>query len=165
MSIMFSGERYGSRQFFVRCIASLWGVFSLGCGGGAAAEDGTETQALSCMEARSEPCQPAYAPTFENLFTNQFGKSCGAASTGGSCHSSEGRKGGLDLSEEGLAYKSLLGLEGERVRVIPGEPECSPLMQRLEGEGAGGEMPPGADQLPEAVRCAIHAWIAEGAER
>lgn len=69
------------------------------------------------------------------------------------------------LADADTAYGSLLGAGGGAARVVPGDPDCSPLMQRLESTDPAKRMPLGEDNLPEGVRCAIRRWIQEGAAR
>jgi Planctomycete cytochrome C len=121
------------------------------------------TPGSACLPELERDCNLAYQPTFDAFFENRLGKTCGSAQSGGSCHGANARMGGLDLSTANTAYDHLLGIADEKPRVIPGDPECSLLMQRLEGQG-GGVMPPGAP-LSAAERCSILRWIDQGAER
>ncbi len=110
----------------------------------------------SCVTPPPEDCTPLYAPTFDNVFANTLSQSCGLG--GSACHAMAGAKGGLVLDEPERAYEALL--DG---RVSPGDPGCSRLMARLEATGDDG-MPPGS-QLGQAERCAVAAWIRDGAAR
>ena len=54
-------------------------------------------------------------------------------------------------------------LDSGLVRVVPGDPANSLLMQMLEGtQTCGTQMPPGG-QLPAEVIGQVRAWIANGA--
>jgi hypothetical protein len=134
-------------------------VLVAGCGD-EPADDGD-----GCLEALALDCQPAYPPTFRNLFDNELGNTCGSSVTGSSCHSAQGAMGGLVLETFDAAHAHLLGEADGRARVLPGDPECSLLMQRLESTDTQFRMPPGASSLPENVRCAFRQWIANGAEK
>lgn len=126
-------------------------------------EDQPELEPLptACLDPLELDCSLTFAPTFESIFENRIQSTCGAA--GNSCHGSEGQQGGLVLDDIDVAYDSLL--EGsDPPKVIPGDPECSPLMARLESDDPGFVMPVGA-KLPEGERCAIRNWIAMGAEK
>lgn len=83
----------------------------------------------------------------------------------GICHSADAGMGGLVFDEVDLAYDLLLGASGGHARVQPGDPSCSLLMIRLEGQTSDFRMPPGPTPLLAAERCAIAKWIAAGAER
>ena len=119
----------------------------------------------ACVEPLDVQCTPAYSPTFDAIYSNLLSRSCGAPGTGSVCHSAQGMQGGLDLSELDRSYESLLGLGGGGVRVLPGDPACSVLIQRLESEDPMTRMPVGSAQLSLGERCVVRKWIAEGAPR
>lgn len=100
---------------------------------------------------------PLYDPTFENVFDNTLKPSCGTGGT--ACHAPEGAQAGLVLADVDAAHAALL--EG---RVEPGDAACSLMMQRLESDDPGFQMPPGR-KLRDAERCAIQRWIEGGATR
>jgi Planctomycete cytochrome C len=124
---------------------------ALACGG--------DDQGAVCLDELPLDCQPAYQPTFENVFDNRLGMTCGASTTGGSCHSEQGAMGGLVLQNADDAHDALLGSA-----VLPGDPECSPLIRRIESDDPNFMMPPG-NKLSAAERCAIRQWVAQGAKR
>lgn len=126
-------------------------VFSLG---------GCHEEALSCEIPPDEACLPLYSPTFEAVYTETLVKSCGVG--GGSCHGPAGNQGGLTFDGEDASFVALLGEGDEGARVIPFDPECSPMMVRLQRHGMKGQMPPG-EPLSEAERCAVATWIRQGA--
>jgi hypothetical protein len=101
-------------------------------------------------------CQPIYEPTFENIHRQTLMTQC--AIGGGACHLAAGRKGNLSLEGEDEAFHGLVR-DG---RVLPGEPECSPLVHRISGVH-GAMMPPGS-VLTKGEQCAISIWIEMGAE-
>ncbi len=128
-----------------------------------ATEESDADDELACLDALDLDCSLTFAPNFRSIFDNRLQTTCGAA--GSSCHGDDGAQGGLVLTDFDDAYDALL--EGDRdtgPRVIPGDPECSPLMIRLETTDAALLMPVGS-QLPEGERCAVRQWIAEGAEK
>ena len=127
---------------------------------GAEAEDMT-----ACLDALSLDCAPAYEPSYDAIFDNLLSKTCGSASTGNVCHFGSNTQTGLSLSDRGLSYDSLLGLSGSRPRVMPGNPSCSLLVQRLESDDPMFRMPVGRAQLSLGERCAVRRWIADGAKR
>jgi hypothetical protein len=117
-----------------------------------------------CLDPLPLDCAPTYPPTFDAFYDNRIARTCGAAGTGTSCHGPEGEQGGLVLSGADPAYEHLLGQIDGRPRVVPGDPECSPLVQRLESEDPDFVMPVGG-RLSDGERCAVRQWIAAGAER
>ncbi len=72
------------------------------------------------------------------------------------CHSGSEIKGGLDLS---LRDKILKGGESGTPALVPGQPEKSPLWQRIEAD----EMPP-KYPLSAAEKALIKSWVASGAD-
>jgi hypothetical protein len=110
----------------------------------------------TCVEALGSDCDPLYEPIFEQVFTRTLKQTC--ALDGNRCHSGANARAGLRMDEIEEAYQLLV----PGGRVIPGDPSCSLVANRLAGNG--GVMPPG-DPLSEAERCAIETWIANGALR
>jgi len=139
---------------------SPWSVTSLTCaalvGAGVAVIAGCPGDELTCVDA-DLGCQPLYPPTFENVFTNTFLPKCGTP--GSSCHSAAGHRAGLVLDNRDEAYRLLLMND----RVIPGEPSCSVLIERVYAPFEL-RMPPGRT-LSDAERCALVQWVAAGAPR
>jgi len=130
---------------------------------GACTNDATEASRPECLEAVDvEGCAPLYAASFNEIHTRRLSVTC--ASPGASCHSNEGRQGGLSLADPAESYELLLGLRDGQQRVVPGDPRCSELMVRLDTAGQDFSMPPGMP-LDERERCTIRRWIAAGAER
>ena len=87
------------------------------------------------------------------------------------CHTNVGRNpsGGLNLVS-GVAYASLIGVASTgkpgAVRVIPGDPENSYIIHKLEGRAdiAGVRMPRGnGPYLTDGQILVIKRWIANGA--
>ncbi|HEY0715679.1 MAG TPA: hypothetical protein VGF45_23555 [Polyangia bacterium] len=91
-----------------------------------------------------------------------------------SCHSKAAAVAGLDLSETGNGYRSLMGqslptrpdtdYKGNnppRVLVVPGNPTQSRIVNMMRGIGAN-LMPPDRP-LPEADIALIEEWILAGA--
>jgi hypothetical protein len=108
-------------------------------------------------------------PTLPQIQAIVFGPSCG---TGG-CHSGGGANlpGVMDLSSEQASYDNLVNIAALQVggggtfRVLPGDPDNSYLIQKLEDtQMVGNGMPPGAG-LDQAVINDIRLWITNGALR
>ena len=85
------------------------------------------------------------------------------------CHTDEGRTpaGGLIL-KAGAAYAQLVNVPSPRsgvIRVIPGNPSGSYLVQKLEGAPSimGARMPLNSAPLTDAQIALIRQWIQNGA--
>jgi hypothetical protein len=141
-------------------------VFTLcaACGDDSVAQVDSGSPMLRCVDPLPLDCEPTFPPTFDELYTRKIATTCGAASTGASCHAEAGAQGGLALADADGAYAALLGELDGRARVVPERPECSPLMQRLDSDDLDFVMPVGSP-LSEGERCAFRQWIANGAER
>lgn len=100
-------------------------------------------------------CQPLYAPTFDNVYTNTLKGKCG--STDGACHSATGRAGGMSFDTEANAYMAL------STRVQAGNAACSLMIVRVTGIGQSYQMPPGDPLDNENERCSLIQWVQAGA--
>jgi hypothetical protein len=160
-----TAARGGRRRASLGPLLVIGAWLGLGCTGDT---DDPPAQAAQCLEGLALDCTPAYVPTYDAIFDDVLERSCGSAGTGGTCHygpTAETAQGGLVLSDRDLAYDQLLGRGGASARVLPGDPQCSPLVARLESDDPGFRMPVGGSPLPEAARCAVRQWIANGAMR
>jgi len=86
-----------------------------------------------------------------------------------SCHSGGGAPERLDLGS-GKSYSNLVNVTslecGPTLRVMPGMPNMSYLVFKLQGSGAcfsGGQMPLDANPLSAAQQSTISTWISQGA--
>lgn len=134
------------------CFAAVLLVQLAACNG----DDGSAS--ASCLPELELDCERAYDPTFEEFYAREIEQTCGA--NGSSCHGPTGNKGNLTLGDIDDAHDALI----ESGLVIPGDPECSPLIQRLESRDVNFVMPQG-QRLEEEHLCAIRQWVANGAER
>jgi cytochrome c len=122
-----------------------------GCGGGAG----------GCVSGLPATCSILYAATYENVFTRTLSVRC----TSIGCHPSTNPGNGLALDDHDRAYDLLLGKGPDgRVRVKPGDPACSLLIERLESSDPSFVMPRGAP-LSAEERCSIRKWIEMGASK
>jgi hypothetical protein len=86
------------------------------------------------------------------------------------CHSTFAREGELVLDTEDVSFKNLVNRAAElpeaagRIRVVPGDPANSFLVQKLRGTGPGDPMPDSGVTLPEPVIGMVEEWIARGAK-
>jgi hypothetical protein len=131
--------------------------------------------ASACDEKLSELAGPS--PNLEPTFASVQRDILEAADAAGraactNCHTDVGGRtpsGGLNLRHE-LAYTSLVNVASRAkagaVRVIPGDPDNSYIVQKLEGRsGIVGERMPrtGGPYLTEGQMTIIKRWIATGA--
>ena len=147
-------------------IACTW----VACGDAGAGTDAANDNpgAGSCLDRLPrgpDECDLQFAPTYDAFYENLLGTTCGGSSTGSSCHGPEGgvNAAGLFLGDHDKARAYLLGEVDGRVRVVPGDPECSILVQRIESKDPDFQMPRGGMLSPEQ-RCSIVTWVAMGAE-
>lgn len=104
----------------------------------------------------------ALQANFESIQDNLFTPICSA------CHVGASAPAGLRLDEPN-AYALLVGVasseQPQLLRVDPGNPDQSYLIQKLEGTAAvGGRMPLNGTPLAAADIAAIRQWIVDGAQ-
>ena len=100
--------------------------------------------------------------TFDEIQTNVFTPSCATAG----CHSGGTPAAGMNLSA-GAAFANLVNVASNNpacaaLRVNPGDPDTSCLIQRIDGT-VTPRMPFGAPALDQSVIDDIKQWIADGA--
>lgn len=121
--------------------------------------------AAGCGQKIEEKRETAPHPgPFGALQTEIFTPKC-AREDG--CHRGVSAAGGMNLSD-GYAYPSLVNAKStrrpERMRVVPGNPEASYLMERLTGSGDTPRMPMSGDPLSSSDLDRIRSWIKDGAK-
>jgi hypothetical protein len=122
---------------------------------------GSPSAAPACLETVDLACRPLHdPPTYQTLFDKILRPTCGVSG----CHTAESRKGGLVFEDADAAHGLLLGTTGGRPRVLPGDPACSMLTERVGSSDPAFRMPPGAG-LTDAQKCNFTLWIAQGAQR
>ncbi|MGB5257190.1 MAG: Ig-like domain-containing protein [Woeseiaceae bacterium] len=105
-------------------------------------------------------------PTLDQIQAIVFSPKCA------SCHAGAGSTSGIanmDLRNADAAFNTLVNIasvqDGAVVRVLPGQPDNSYLVHKIEGVApVGGIMPP-TGMLPAAEIAAIRQWITDGALR
>ncbi len=137
-------------------LAALPALLLGACGGGSGG--GTTT-----TPPPPAPPPPAFDATFSEIQANVFGTTC--ATSG--CHRGAGAPQGLMLDAIN-SFASLVGVPSSEVpsvlRVAPGDPDESYLIQKLEGSAAVGEqMPLGQPPLDQDIIDIIRQWISDGA--
>jgi hypothetical protein len=100
-------------------------------------------------------------PDFDSIQSNVLTPACTA------CHSGAAAPLGLRL-DAGASYALLVNAPSTEVpavlRVDPGNPDASYLIQKLEGTAAvGARMPLGGPPLPQDTIAVIRQWVLEGA--
>lgn len=105
----------------------------------------------------------AFGPNFSEIQANVLAPNC--ATSG--CHLGAGAPQGLRL-DDANSYGLLVGVASSEVsstlRVAPGDPDNSYLVQKLEGTASvGAQMPLNAPPIEQASIDVIRQWIADGA--
>jgi hypothetical protein len=123
---------------------------------------------LSDLTGPTPNLQPTLSSIQQEIFntTDASGRQACA-----NCHTDAGRTpaGGLNLRTTALSHAALVGVSsGARpgaIRVIPGDPENSYLIHKLEGRAGivGTRMPRGNTLLTEGQVLVIKRWITLGA--
>jgi hypothetical protein len=109
------------------------------------------------------PPVPALAPTLASIQANVFSVDCAVPG----CHGGAGAQQGLRL-DPGFAAGNLINVPSPRdsnlIRVVPGNPDASFIIQKLEGtQTLGDRMPDGGPYLPQSTTDVIRQWIQDGA--
>jgi hypothetical protein len=129
-----------------------------GCGGG----DGSGDPAPP-PEPPPPPPSPPFGPNFSEIQAELFTPTCAVSG----CHTGAAAPQGLRL-DEANSYSLLVDVASTEVstilRVAPGDPDNSYLIQKLEGTASVGEqMPLGGPALEQASIDVIRQWITDGA--
>ncbi|MFK8017771.1 MAG: Ig-like domain-containing protein [Gammaproteobacteria bacterium] len=138
----------------------LWLALVLsGCPSGTG--DGLDDNGRPLSEGGGTP-PPALNATFESLQANIFTPTCTV------CHAGAAAPVGLKL-DAANSYDMLVGVASAQVpaqlRVVPGDPDASYLVQKIEGTAAvGQQMPLGGPFLDSDQVAQVRDWIAAGAQ-
>jgi hypothetical protein len=102
-------------------------------------------------------------PTLPQIQAVVFTPTCATSN----CHTGATPAGGLDLTDAGISHAALFNVASNGdpaiLRVAPGLPDNSYLVQKLEGSAGGAQMPLGGAPLDPAEIAAIRLWITNGA--
>lgn len=113
---------------------------------------------------------PSVGPTLDEIQAAVFSPSCATAG----CHTGPAGNmlpSGLDLSDADASFAALVNVMSNQsagdTLVIPGDPDGSYLVHKIEGTEAVGNVmpPPPRMQLDNAAIDAIRQWISDGALR
>jgi hypothetical protein len=156
----------------VRVAAALLMLVLAGCGAGGG--EGLDQNGIPLGSAGSAsggggeggfllPPVPGLQPTLDSIQTNVFSLDC--AKSG--CHGGASAQQGMQL-DPGFAYGNLVNIASPRdpnqIRVIPGNPDNSFIIHKIEGtQTLGDRMPQGGPYLPQSTIDVIRQWIANGA--
>lgn len=114
---------------------------------------------------------PNGSVTFTKLYDDVFGQQSfgtGPGCANDYCHGAT-TSGGFSVSTKQGAYDSLVNAEGSancggEIRVVPGDPDASLLVQKITDPSCGERMPKDSDDpLPAEDIARIRAWISAGA--
>jgi hypothetical protein len=108
------------------------------------------------------PPPAAFNATFTDIQDNVFTPTCATAN----CHAGANPDENLNLDAQN-SYAMLVGIASNQVpgtlRVAPGNPDASYLIQKMEGTAAvAGVMPPGGSIAQSSIDV-VRAWITAGA--
>jgi hypothetical protein len=148
-------ERAVSRLCTHGMVAFCVSAVLSGCGGGGDGYNAPPPQT-------PPPTPPANQSLFQQVQDTVLTPNC----TG--CHVGAGAPQGLRL-DAGNSFALLVNVPSMQVpsllRVSPGDPQNSYLVQKIEGRAAvGGRMPLGRNPLPQASIDLVRSWIAGGAQ-
>jgi len=102
-------------------------------------------------------------PTLADIHANVFAPSCV------SCHNPAGSASavGIDFTDTATSHLTLVNVPSAAnamiMRVVPGDPDNSYLVHKLENTGNVGVMPP-TGGLPQSTIDVVRQWIADGAQ-
>ena len=135
-------------------LATILSITLAACGGGGGDGGGNIAPA---------PTPSTFGPNFSEIQSNVFTPTCAVSG----CHQGAGAPQGLRLDAVN-SYGLLVDVPSMEVpalmRVAPGDPTNSYLVQKLEGTAAiGGRMPLNQSALPAASITTIRQWITDGA--
>ena len=148
-------------RFFGSTVLIFSALLIAGCGGG----DGSGI-VMSPPPLAFPPSQPpseSPVASFAEIQAGILGPDC--ATSG--CHLGAGAPQGLRLDDVN-SYALLVGIASSEVpgilRVAPGDPDGSYLIQKLEGTASvGAQMPLNGTPLSQSVIDVIRQWIIDGA--
>ena len=129
-----------------------------------------QASADACAGAGAPPAPPPppdapLAPTLASIQANVFSVEC----TASGCHGGAGAQQGMRL-DPGFSAGNLICVHSPRdpalIRVIPGDPDGSFIIHKLEGRPVpllGDQMPQGGPYLDQSTIDVIRQWIQDGA--
>ncbi len=146
-------DRY--RSWVVLVVAAC----AVGCAGNG---EGLDQSGQPISPGSAGSTGSAITADFQSIQANVFTPICSK------CHIGASAPEGLQL-DAAHSYNLLVGVPSverpDLLRVIPGNPDASYMVQKIEGAAGivGGQMPLGETPLPQATIDAISQWITNGA--
>jgi len=148
----------------LRCRIAAVAIALAACGAGSGEGLDQNGQPLASGGGASS----TLVPTLDSIQANVFTPICAVPG----CHGEASVQFGLRL-DAGLSYGNLVNVASPRdaslIRVIPGNPDGSFIIQKLEGKRTDGlpilgdRMPDFGPYLPQSTIDVIREWIANGA--
>ena len=128
-----------------------------------------QSSTAACGSSGGAPTPPPpgapFEPTLAAIQANVFSVNCAVSG----CHAGASAQQGLRL-DPGFSAGNLICVHSPRdpalIRVIPGDPDGSFIIQKLEGRPApllGDQMPQGGPYLDQSTIDVIRQWIKDGA--
>ena len=132
---------------------------------GAGSGEGLDQNGQPLTGGGNAPPVSGLAPTLDSIQTNVFNVNCAVPG----CHGGTGAQQGLRL-DPGFSAGNLIKVPSPRdpnlIRVVPGDPDASFLIQKLDGtQTLGDRMPDGGPYLTTATVNVIRQWIQNGASQ
>ena len=132
---------------------------------GAGSGEGLDQNGQPLTGGGNAPPVSGLAPTLDSIQTNVFNVNCAVPG----CHGGTGAQQGLRL-DPGFSAGNLINVHSSQdpnlIRVIPGDPDGSFLIQKLDGtQTVGSRMPDGGPYLTTATVNVIRQWIQNGASQ
>ena len=132
---------------------------------GAGSGEGLDQNGQPLTGGGNAPPVSGLAPTLDSIQTNVFNVNCAVPG----CHGGAGAQQGLRL-DPGFSAGNLIKVPSPRdpnlIRVVPGDPDASFLIQKLDGtQTLGDRMPDGGPYLTTATVNVIRQWIQNGASQ
>jgi hypothetical protein len=146
-------SRLRTQGMIAVCVSALLA----GCGGGGGYNNNNTPPPAS----QNPPPPPATASLFQQVQTQVLTPNCNG------CHVGANAPAGLRL-DAANSFAMLVNVASTQVpallRVKPGDPDNSYLVQKIDGRATvGGRMPLGRAPLPQASIDLVRSWIAAGA--
>jgi hypothetical protein len=135
-----------------------------GCGDDGGSANGCDSGQVECDDVCIPEIQPMLAGA-NGIQASVFQTSC----TASACHDASSPQEQLELTSAAVSEANLVDVDSNQVdklRVAPGDPDASYLMDKLRGENlapATAQMPNVGIPLCDAKIQAVEDWIAAGA--
>ena len=138
-----------------------WALVLGACGGGSG--EGLDENGQPLGADGGPAAGTGLTPTLASIQANVFSGSCAVPG----CHGGSSAQFGLRL-DPGFSAGNLINMASPRaanlIRVVPGNPNASFLIQKLEGtQSLGDRMPQFGPYLPQSTIDLIRQWIQNGA--